>query len=251
MYVELFFIDNFLMDFLIVRLAAALAGERTRLTRELAFTALSAAAACVSAYGNPLFMSLPARILQLALISGALRGRGIKRRIRASLIVLAATAAVGGCAAALVFFTGGAYKNGVLIGGTGLRRALAGAAAASLLPRAARAIRFKSPPPNRAELSVRHGGREFVFRGIVDTGNSLVDPLTGLPVAVVECKALECEARLPVPVRTAAGRTVLMGLRPERVTVNGEEADCVIALAPRGLADEALIPPALFVPAKK
>ena len=110
--------------------------------------------------------------------------------------MLAATFAVGGCAAAAVFLTGGSMNNGALIGGIGLRAGLIGAAAASLLPRAARGLRLRGAPDQTAELAFIYKGRRFVFRGMVDTGNSLTEPLTGLPAAVVFCPELEGAARL-------------------------------------------------------
>ncbi len=245
MYIELFFTDDLLMDFITASLAAALMRRRPPVWRLLAVSAAAAAAACVSAYGAPFFRSLPARALQLALVSLAIPGRGLGLRLRAAGAVLAATFAVGGCAAAAVFLTGGSMNNGALIGGIGLRAGLIGAAAASLLPRAARGLRLRGAPDQTAELAFIYKGRRFVFRGMVDTGNSLTEPLTGLPAAVVFCPELEGAARLAVPVRTAAGRACFKGLRPEKTFVNGEETDCVIAFAADELEAGALIPPEL------
>ena len=116
-----------------------------------------------------------------------------------------------------------------------------------------------------------------VLRGMVDTGNRLCDPIGGRAVICVDVAALtsvlpssvadairrgEPEAALLgagtlahrlslLPTATATGASLLVGLRPDRVTVTHEgrrrsekahEVDAVLALAGTLTDTEALVP---------
>ena len=244
MYLELFLLDNLLMNLLIVRLAAALLSARPPLLRQLGAAFLSAASAALAAYLFPWLRRAAFRLPMLAVMALAIPVSSPRGFLTAAAATLFATFAVGGCALALAYMTGGGALDGVLAGGIGMRTALVSAAAASFLPRAARRIlRRRQKNLGSARLVVVHGGIARRFNALVDTGNSLCEPVTGLPVAVVRCRALERFADIPIRVSTAAGGATLMAFRPERISVDGREVDCMVALTRAGLSEEALIPP--------
>lgn len=250
MYVELFLLDNLLMNLLIVRLAAALLQVSPPLMRQTAAALLAAGYAAAAAYLRPVMGSLWLRPLPLVLLSLGLPFRGPRGFFACLAALLPATFCVGGAAVCAALLTGGRAGDGFISAGIPLRAALAGAAAASFLPRAARRLAAKRGGGSFARLSITQAGITRTFRAFIDTGNRLSEPLTGLPVAVVGCRALGRYADIPISVRTAAGRGTLMAFRPDSVSVNGLPAACLVAVSSAGLEHEAVIPPAL-VPRSK
>lgn len=104
-----------------------------------------------------------------------------------------------------------------------------------------------------AELTLISGGREVLLTAFVDSGNKLVDVITGLPVAVCELSAVK-ELFPPdvyeqlhkgkieeitnkqyrfwlIPIQALSGSGLVVGFRPERCLVNGEEKQAVIGLS--------------------
>lgn len=136
-----------------------------------------------------------------------------------------------------------------------------------------------------ALLTVWLGGRSVTLQALVDSGNLLADPLDGRPVVPVEIAAIapllspellaclregdsapERLCRLPeatrlrvIPAATATGQGLLIGLRPDRLTLRptarGEELEVTALLAPLSLppsgeagspSPQALIPSTLI-----
>jgi stage II sporulation protein GA (sporulation sigma-E factor processing peptidase) len=119
-------------------------------------------------------------------------------------------------------------------------------------------------------VTVRHGGREVLFRALRDTGNALADPLSGRPVmvagvgdlrplfapqvaaaltglessgAVRLMEALSLDARAPrfqlIPY-SAVGVSggMLLAFRPDEVVVDGKSrAGMLVALSPNGVSE--------------
>ena len=244
MYIEIFILDNFLMDLLITRLAAALLSVRPPLFRQMGACFCSALIAALAAYRLPALSSPWLRLPQLAALTLALPFSGVRGFAKAAGTTLFSTLVTGGCALAAAVLTGGGLESGFVSGGIGLRAALFGALAASFLPRAARKMLLRRLPKElSARLELRHAGLELRFTAAVDTGDRLTEPISGLPVAIVRCEALEGAARLPIPTVTPAGRSVLWGFRPERAAVNGRPVELVIAVTSEKLPAEAIIPP--------
>lgn len=248
MYIELFLLDDLLLNLLIVRLAAALLSVRPPTYRVIAAGAASALVSAAAAYLAPFLRKPLFRLPLLALLSLALPARSPKAFFRGMGAVLFATFVTGGAAVVIALLTGGGTREGFLSGGIPLRTALLTALAASFLPSAARRLmRRRLKNESLAELLILHDGTLRRFTALVDTGNSLYEPVSGLPVAVIRCPALRRGAKLPIPVRTAAGRTVLMGFKPERVSVNGREVDCIVAVTKERLKAEAIVPPDIVI----
>ena len=111
----------------------------------------------------------------------------------------------------------------------------------------------------RVRVKVSRGGREVEFTALVDSGNTLRDPLSGFPVIVTEREAVislfepEVAAALRrsggdavqflaelagkgslfrlVPYTTVSGRGMLAAFRPDRVEVGGKEVRALVALS--------------------
>ena len=246
MYIELFLLDNLLMNLLIVRLAAALLSVRPPLYRQLAAGALSAAYAAIAAYLVPALAGVWARPIPLAITALALPARNARGFLSCAAATLFATFAVGGAVCCAALLTGGSVNGGWIRAGIPLRAALLGALAACFLPRAARGLlRRRIREGLLCTLTVIHRGVEHSFTALVDTGCSLTEPVTGLPVALVRCPYFIRFAALPVRAVTASGEAAFYAFRPDRVLIDGTPADCLVAVCGARMRTQAIVPPQL------
>ncbi len=246
MYIELFLLDNFLMDCLLLRIAAALAARPLPPRRMVMASALGACAAWAALF-FPAITSLPGKGVTGLLFALAFPLRGKRAYLEAAAAVFAAALFTGGAALALAACFGGGMESGVLLGPVPVRTALCTALGATFAPGLVRRLRARRvQAASHAVLMVRFAGREYSLRALVDTGNGLAAPLSGKPVAIAHLPELMPHAAIPIPVTTAGGETVFYALRPERIAVNGREADALLALCPAPIRGaEALLPPVL------
>lgn len=109
-----------------------------------------------------------------------------------------------------------------------------------------------------AVLEVTFGTVTQSFNCLIDTGSSLREPISGLPVAVVDLsrlslemkkifegikKAEGCAAPRLIPVNTVSGKTVLYGAVPDSAKVKGRYVDIVVAVQELGKnGPEGLLP---------
>lgn len=242
MYIELFLLENACMDWLILRLAAALGGSRLQGMRGLCFSMLGAAYALLAFYwpaaGSPVGKGLFGCFLALAL-----GPKTKKAYITATLCVFAAAFALGGMAAALAFATGGRLAQGAIWGGISLRKALCIALLGAFAPRGIRHL-LRRRQAGRVEVLVLQGEGRYRLSALIDSGNSLFDPLTGLPVIVAYLPALADAAKRPIPAQTVGGPSVLWALERPRIFINGQEAQACLALSPNPICGgDAIVPP--------
>lgn len=198
----------------------------------------------------PVFAPLAPLALPLC-VALCFRRHGSGACVRCSVTTLCATLLTGGAATALV--------------GAGMRAAIALLLAialswlcyllTTLLPSAAREVR---------QVELRVGENAVLLPAMLDSGNLLRDPITGLPVLVAphraaltlfpdvpdltELRALPLGFRL-LSVRTAAGASLLPMFKPDRcrLYVNGNacEARLLVAVAGRDYQGiQALVPTA-------
>lgn len=120
------------------------------------------------------------------------------------------------------------------------------------------------PAPRCATVEIIHGERCLRLTALVDSGNLLRDPITGLPVIVVSRKAASRLITLPPPgeiipgmrlisIRTVAGTSLMAVFRPRRVCLHlpdgWQTVDAMIGLSPAGYDGfQALVPSGLIMP---
>jgi len=245
MYIELFLLDNAVMDMLICRLAAALCSRRFRLGRAAAASAAGAAYAAL-AFLYPPLMSLPCKIaaglgMALALPFGGWRDYAV-----GVLATFGAAFMIGGAAIALALATGGGAENGVLLATVELRIAMLAALLASLFPSLARRLK-RGARAGFGTLVVAYRGARWELSAMVDSGSTLCEPVSGKPVVAAYIPELSNAANIPVPVKTVCGGELLMAIRPDSVSFDGAELDALVALTkapthPRGLVPPAALP---------
>lgn len=250
--IELFLIDNLLMDLLMLRLAAAIGGLKLRPWLAIVIALIGALYALLSMTAMPVLNSLPCKLALCAVASIPLM-HSWRDALRAVLALLAAACLMGGLLLGLCLMLGGTLSGGALIGTVPLRIALFGAAGVWMLPRAVRS--FLTAFRNRNKqvlLRVVLDDRTLDIKAIADSGNLLTEPISGKPVIIIDRSLMpETKGGRPVPYATLDGDGLLYAIRPRLVQayVGGWHAiDALIAASvvqingTQAIIDSALLP---------
>lgn len=280
-YVDLYFLINFSMDFLCFFLLSKL------LSIPLPFWRTVAAAVIGGLYANlALFLplsALPALFLDMAvcvlMCAVALLRRGEGRQLWIRAIVYVAISMVLGGAMTALFHLFNRWQlpthifgeDDLSVWGFALLAIVGG-----LVTHACGRFFSKRGARRHARISITLRGRTCSLEALCDTGNLLREPISGKPCIVVDEKILRgviprdlllaamgsvplspalCEryaGRIrPLPATSATGTRMLLALRVDRVSVENKngtsEVDALIVPSPLGGTADALIPPELLL----
>lgn len=181
---EWFLLDNFAVNWLLLKLAGALGGTAVPPARAALTSGLGALWDLIALGKWPQLLSLPGRIACL-LMTALLMSR--KEYIRALISLFAASLLLGGGLLLLTLGRSGPWTGGVFLGTVPLRAAIY---SFCLLPPSVRALRhlvhrgYEGSCTRTVTLTV--GGQAHALTAFVDSGNLLTEPLSGLPVVLVE-----------------------------------------------------------------
>ena len=261
-WLELFLLDNALMGYLILRLAEVLIRRPFRKGRAVIACAVGALCSALAML-HPFFLSLPVKGALLLVMACPFVPVRPREWAQCCGGVLLSTLVAGGASYALAGMLEGGLLGGVLYASGGMRLICWGTALCLLLPRVVRPLMAAVKLAVRdMPLLVRTDYGEVLLRGRIDTGNSLVEPLTGQPVIVVDALAAkgalppqwqedgwqegDVEGMVLIPYATVQGQGVLPALRARcaRREESGwvEGSACCIAVAPHRIQDcDALI----------
>lgn len=203
-YVDSVFCLNTLMDYLLLRCTARLAGVPPRRWRLLLAAALGGGyAVAVFLPGCGFLSALPVKLAAGAAL--ALTAFGAERRLlRLTLLFLAVSCGFAGCVLALGLLSGtNPVVNGVFYTQFDAKvLAISAAAAYAVLSVVFhRGARHEGGELYQGKLSL--WGKEVAFTALHDSGNTLDDPLTGEPVLVIWAGA--AEALWPPQLRALLG----------------------------------------------
>jgi len=192
-YIDALFLLNFVVNYLLLLAAAKLAGEvlrRLRLALAAAMGALYAALIFFPGMGwlvHPL-CKLAAAIVMLLCAFG-----GSRRLLRVGLVFFGVSAAFGGGIFAIQLLGGQklTLKNGVFYSAMDLRLILLSAAACyGVLTLVFQRTARHGPRRDLVPAMLTLEGRKIALTALVDTGNTLTDPVTNRPVMVAEGEKL-------------------------------------------------------------
>lgn len=248
--IEAFLFDNTLMNTCVFALTAVWLGMRIRWGPMLLVSLFGAVYALLSLFIAPIlgqwYIKLPCFfVLSLPLY----RGAGSMLRTLPFLLLSAAT--VGGLALMLTLLLGGRIaSDGSLIGTVSMRAALVSALLAMLLPRLMRTIlQNRRKRALYTTVAVRLYTHTYRLKALVDSGNLLKEPITGLPVLLIDRKP--DRPSIPIPYASAAQDGLLYAERARSLMLTdygGVSVDCMVAESPMPIANAQAILPESVLP---
>ena len=197
-YVDVVFMENLFMNYIILFATAVINKVDIKLIRILLSSILGSIYAVVS-YTDILSNSTGIIIkilLSIAMIYIAFKPEGVKKFIKQLLIFYLATFTFGGVAFALLYFVRPGeilIENGIYIGTYPIKIALLGGIVGFVIITIAfNLIKGKlSKNDMLCNISVYINGKRKDMTSMIDTGNLLKEPITGMPVIIVEKGELE------------------------------------------------------------
>ena len=194
LYVDTLFILNALVDYFLLLGAARLAGEPLRRLRFALGAVLGGGYAVGMFLPGLAFLTHPLCRGSCCLLMLAAAYGGSRRLLRQGVIFLALTCAFGGGVVALGLWSGQnlTLGRGVVYSALDVKTLLLSAAVCyalitGVLERAGRHTAFSG---ELLALRLVLGGRQVELTALVDTGNTLTDPVTGQRVIVAEGEAV-------------------------------------------------------------
>ncbi len=187
-YIDSLFLLNLIVDYLLLLATAKLAGEgicRPRLALGAAVGALYASAVF---FPGMVFLTHPLCKLSAAIVMLLAGLGGSRRLLRVTLVFLGLSCAFGGgiFAIGLLGGRGLTLRNGILYSAMDLKIILLSAAVCYV---ALTLVFSRTAKHSRRELIpavLSLGEKRVALTALVDTGNTLADPVTGRPVMVAE-----------------------------------------------------------------
>ncbi len=265
-YADEVFLENLIVDYLLLAVTGRIAGTGTKRLRALAAAALGGAYALLARLsGWALWDAWPVRILVGLLMVLTVFGAS-ERLFRLALLFFGVSAAFAGAVMAGALIRGEGV-SGAAIGRVSLPALiLAFAVFYALFSAVFSAVARARVRGGTAQLTIRRGGRRVRVTALLDTGNCLRSALTGLPVAVCSLEAaaplLDGEALrilrttpdtaealvklseagdysfFPVPYRAVGVKGGLLpAFRPDSVTLGGRPLNVAVAVARSGVSD--------------
>ncbi len=239
--IEWFLLDNTLMNLCVLLLAGALSGLRIRLPLSVGLCLLGGVFALLSLWVFPVLLKPVPKLLFACVLAFGLRADGWRAYLRGLLCVLLCAALLGGLVLLLTaLLDDGALglKNGALVGTVETRVVLIAIAFAVMLPRILRALRNAARTVSlHVPLRFTLDGAELELDALIDTGNLLNEPVTGLPVVLVCATSMgKREEGYPVRYCGVNGEGLLYARRVQaaKIRIDGiwHSTDIMVARSP-------------------
>ncbi len=196
-YIELLFFDNLIMNLIILYFAGRFSNIKTGWLRLLSGAALGAVYALAMFIYGGVWSAFPVKIaVSLLMCFAAFYKKGrAKTYFKSMLYMYVLTFVMGGAAYAFLNFGEGGYiiKGGIITGSGALRYILSGILSAIVLSclfkRIYKNVRYKSRL--MYDIRIAFSGKEASCRAYLDTGNSLTEPISGLPAIIADIAAVK------------------------------------------------------------
>ena len=243
-YGEVLFTENFITGLMILMLTGKLRGyqpEKWRLITGAVMCGIYAFVLLVplhwlTALGTKLLFSA----VTVVLVFGRATLRGI---IKTAAVFYIVSFLMGGVTIAIMYMLkipGMAGNGSYVLKGASFLQIAAGVAVTWYLGcRLAGLMREKVMKQQvLRRVTVQISGKEWELNALVDTGNSLKEPVTGFPVAVLsknmsekiqrECDSEQMIKVVAIPYRTVGRSSIMFGLKPDFAMIDGKVTTDII-----------------------
>lgn len=199
-YADVLFLENLLANCFILKLTSLMSGFPSTLWRILLSSSVGSlyAVFAVIYQSNPVIASLPAKVLiSMLMVLISFRVRNAADFLKRWGMMLLVAFMLGGCTYAISGILGGSmltYGGLMYLSPQGVLKAFLFAAGLCiiLVRPIGRILSGKAVREGNIVLvNVVLGKRSARFNALIDTGNSLIDPLTGYPVMIVEAESVK------------------------------------------------------------
>lgn len=199
-YADVLFLENLLANCFILKLTSLMSGFPSTLWRILLSSSVGSlyAVFAVIYQSNPMIASLPAKVLiSMLMVLISFRVRNAADFLKRWGMMLLVAFMLGGCTYAISGILGGSmltYGGLMYLSPQGVLKAFLFAAGLCiiLVRPIGRILSGKAVREGNIVLvNVVLGKRSARFNALIDTGNSLIDPLTGYPVMIVEAESVK------------------------------------------------------------
>jgi len=196
-YLDIIFIENILMNFIIIFATGIVIKEKIIKIRILISSFIGAVYTIlmyiniISIYSN-FIMKL---ILSIAIVYISFKPDTLKKLIKNLIMFYFVSFVFGGCAFALMYFIKpqlAQMKNGVFIGSYPIKVAIIGAIISFILIQVSfKIVKHKLNKKDMIyKIEIIINNKKTTVNALLDTGNLLKEPITGLPVIVIEHTSL-------------------------------------------------------------
>lgn len=196
-YLDVVLLENLCMNYIILFATGYLMKIKMKQIR-LIISGLFGGIYAVVAYLEilPIYSSLGMKIvLSILMVYIAFHSKGIKALCKQLVIFYLTSFAFGGCAFALLYFIRPQdilMKNGVYVGTYPIKIALLGGIVGFIIVHMAfKVVKTKLRKKDMIyTVTIKIGEKVLDLKAMLDTGNLLKDPISGMPVMVVEKESL-------------------------------------------------------------
>lgn len=197
-YVDIIFLENVFMNCIILLATGIIMKDETKIIRNIVGSIIGSIYAIIiyiskiKFYSN-FFLKI---LLSFTIVYISFKPPNFKSFIKHTIIFYLTSFTFGGVAFALLYFVSPQnilYQNGVLIGTYPIKMILAGGVLGFVII----TVAFKNIKGRFTKkdmictVKLLDKNKQLQIKAIVDTGNFLKDPLSGVPVIIVERKKLE------------------------------------------------------------
>lgn len=196
-YLDVVLLENLCMNYIILFATGYILKLKMKQWR-LIFSSILGGIYAVVSYLEilPIYSSFVMKaLLSVGMVHLAFNGKSVKQLVKQLVLFYLTSFVFGGCAFALLYFVRPQdilMKNGVYIGTYPLKIAILGGLVGFIITYIAfQIVKTKLKKKDMIyEITIKIGEKKLTLKAMLDTGNLLKEPITGLPVIVVEKREL-------------------------------------------------------------
>lgn len=192
-YIDILFLENFILNFIILYATGLISKHKIKFIK-IALGSIVGAVYVIITYliENKVYLNILFKlILSIVIVYIAFTPKTIKEMLKMIVLFYLTSFVFGGAALGVIYMINSgkiSIQNGIIIGSYTLRTIFIGAIIAFLVT--ILAFKFVKTKISKKDLlcniTIKINGKEIKTKAMIDTGNMLKEPITNIPVVVVE-----------------------------------------------------------------